>query len=303
MNCKSFFQLPLFFVIINWFIGVVISNNIFLVQNLDGIDMYFIIHHVFKSVFYALPESLIALFVVSLALCHCQVTQLTLKNIIYLFIVSLTINVLIYLCYIFIFADIWNYFHQYLHFDEQLTRILVKCLLISFVSYYAIINLKYMFDQDLNTSLISDDNSNKIHFILFVTLSLFFYLFCLTIILLVRYDHYVSFTIFLIVIFIIISFTIRNCFKAKFDVIQTASIVKSSLISFILSFIMNYIFFVIMVIIMITVAFSHDQYERFILTTIVLLGFILQIMLNCLIFRVFTKRYFGRVINEISLSS
>lgn len=319
MNCKSFFQLPLLFIIMNLFIGVGISSSVFFNQNLDNVDMYFIIYHVVDPLFYALPELLIALFVVSLVLYQCQVIQFTLKNVLYLFIVSVIINVLICLCDKFISINMWNYFNQYfdyhleLYFDYQLIHLLfsfiislVNCLIIGLVSYYTITNLKDRFDQNFNTKLLSVDNGGVVHLVLFIVLLMFLYLFfsipLIDFISFLDLHQSTGFAIFLIImliIFCIIYFSIKGSFNRVFNKIYTANIVKSVLISFILSVIVNLVILAIMsTIIFILIMSSHGNDESsFIL--IIFLGFILQIVMTCFILRSVSKRYFSSVTNEI----
>lgn len=319
MNCKSFFQLPLLFIIINFFIGVGISSSVFFNQNLDNVDMYFIIYHVVHPLFYALPELLIALFVVSLVLYHCQVIQFTLKNVLYLFIISVIVNVLIYLCDKFISINMWNSFNQYLdyqlalYFDYQLIHLLfsiiislVNCLIICLVSYYTIANLKDRFDQNFNTKFLSVDNSGIVHLVLFIVLLMFLYLFfsipLIDFISFFGMHQSTGFAIFLIImliIFCIIYFSIKGSFNRVFNKIYTVNIVKSVLISFILSVVVNLIILAItsaIIIMLILSSHSNDE-SSFIL--IVLLGFILQIVLTYFVLRAVTKRYFSPVTNEI----
>ncbi|WP_392553301.1 hypothetical protein RHO14_05430 [Orbus wheelerorum] len=311
MNNLSFFKLPLILVIICWLMAIVTSITMMMINAPEYVNLgNYVINVAFNKLFYGLPKHLLIMFIASLAFYRCHIYQITVKNILSLITISLMMNVIVILFDNYILSFIMSYLYPYLNYlgYEAVLLIhsfipsLLNYIVVGLVIYYGILNLQNRFDRAVDFKVIDADNRVKTHVILFALLFISLSLLFLTPILPFYSASYISgYLIVVIIIALIVYFSIRNCFTIETDTLETARIIKSTLLSFLFSAIANIVISLAMAFLIIMVAYGEYQSNQSDLIMIVFLGFGLQIVLTSLILRAVTKRYFARASNETSV--
>jgi len=256
-----------------------------------------------SSLIYDFPTYLLIMCLSSFALYRCHINLATLKNVLCLIVISIIINVVAIFCQNYIVPFIMVPLHKYANYFDRETffficscvSILLRYIIIGLISYYGVFGLKNIFDREIDSNVISSVNSINIHLALFVmlfmSLSLLFLGSLLS--LLSRHLMVVSYLLTVIIVAAIVYFSVKNCFFANFDTLQISRIVKSLVLSFILSTIINV--FISIAISSYFTTFANGPYRnnQSSLILIMLLGFVLQLVLTCLILRAVIRRYFG----------
>lgn len=324
MNNLSFFKLPAIFTAIFWFISSIIPM-ILQTINHQGYQHFgdYMVTLIYTLLIYDIPKILLIFFVASLTLYRCNINQVTVKNIIYLTIISCVGSVVIVWYYMFLFSAILgylyksmsHYFYQiipyfsdtiFIFFTNIITELTI-CLIIGLICYYGILLLKNAFDRDVNSTDINCQNSANISIKLFMILFMFTFIFFWGNLLLSfirvyfyqeRYIYLIIYLITMIIFAFVFYFSIYKSFSAQFENLPISLVIKSVMLSFVRSAIVNILIIFVMIFCFVIIIFGSHRGSDIKMGLVMLVGGGLQLLFTCIIMRSVCRCYFTKKMDQ-----
>lgn len=249
----SFFTLPLIFVALFFIFSVLIILWLFLYPFIGVIDHFYLLWSIISDYilylhneFYNLiPVALLSFIVSAFALNRCNIHIFTLKN-----LLLLEINVVIVKIFDLIFDHIFVNSDLLARFiapnssggivTAAISYNVLKLTLIGLIIYFYIKLMSPWFDKSKQVFELNQQNSTRIHFVLFIALYMFLFvvftaLLLFTTLTISNYYHASELNeifplmVFLINLLLVILIS-RKQFKQTFVVLQTDRIIKSALL-------------------------------------------------------------------------
>lgn len=248
----SFFTLPLTFVALFFIFSVLIILWLFLYPFIGVIDHFYLlwsiisdyIRYLHNEFYNLIPVALLSFIVSAFALNRCNIHIFTLKN-----LLLLEINVVIVKIFDLIFdqyfvnSDILATFIDVNSVGRIVTAAVsfnvIKLTLIGLIIYFYIELMSPWFDKSKQAFELNQQNSTRIHFVLFIAIYMFLFvlftvLLLFTTITISNYYHASELNeIFPLMVFVInlllVMLIARKQFKQTFVVLQTDRIIKSAL--------------------------------------------------------------------------
>lgn len=317
MQKLSFFKLPFIFVVLLTISKLLVTMVGFIVIFWDVLDNYSYLwsigrDYIVFQLFYLIPDCLLFFVVASIALYRINIHIITLKNIGLLVINIFFINVLGFLldkcqqiAYVYILDDIINpVLKSFIFIQIIVVFTLLYFSLASLLTYYYIKLFGDWFDKSKQAFELTQHNSPKIHFILF--LAFFFFLFIMFASFLKRLNiqlneqnfHFSYWSnlllplIIYLINFLMVVLLTKNLFKRTFVVLQSDRIIKSATVINVLILLINIILWVIKFNTYYFISW-FDNIDTVFMLLSPTFTFLLSLVLSCLIIRYVTKYYFA----------